>query len=253
MHEWQSVKRRGDVLRCAIILQSTWLANDELMSVHTYTFSQPGDRNRCTSALKSLTQSRKDACCRLQTNVLFLCEVLAAASRHPHSPLKISTLNPLHHSSPRPDGSFSLIQPLIKHISVHLTLVELLCNVSFWTAPVSQFLIFRKRGHLDGLPFCRDLVGEVLASAGGCKSTNESLLCAFEEFVTCGKHLVPAVWVAVMQRKAEETINLPTELRWINALIGYWLVKSIWEVIESHASCRSLVDFCLSVAFLYYA
>lgn len=159
----------------------------------------------------------------------------------------------LHHSSPRPDGSFSLIQPLIKRISVHLTLVELLCNMSFWTAPVSQFLIFRKRGHLEGLPFCRDLVGEVLASAGGCKSTNESLLCAFEEFATSGIHLVPADWLAVMQRKAEETINLPTELRWINALIGYWLVKSIWEVVESHASCHSLVDFCLSVAFLYYA
>lgn len=67
---------------------------------------------------------------------------------------------------------------------MHLTLVELLCSVSFWMAPVSQFLIFRKRGHLEGLPFCRDLVGEVLLSARGCKSINESLLCAFKQFAT---------------------------------------------------------------------
>lgn len=134
-------------------------------------------------AYKALTQRWKDACWRPQTNVSLLCEdvkLLAADSRHPHSPLQISTLSPLHHSSPLPDGSFSLIQPLMKHISMPLTLVELLCNVSFWTAPVSQFLIFRKRGHLEGLPFCRDLVGEVLASAGGCKGTNESLLRAFQ-------------------------------------------------------------------------
>lgn len=95
---------------------------------------------------------------------------------------------------------FGLIQPLMKHISMPLTLVELLCNVSFWMAPVSQFLIFRKRGHLEGLPFCRDLVGEVLASAGGCKGTNESLLPAFQPFATSGMHLIPAVW---LPRKAD--------------------------------------------------
>lgn len=86
---------------------------------------------------------------------------------------------------------------------MNLTLVELLCNVSFWMAPVSQFLILRKRGHLEGLPFCRDFVGEVLASAGGCEGTNESLLRAFQPFATSGMHLIPAVWLAMMPRKAD--------------------------------------------------
>lgn len=207
-------------------------------------------------AYKALTQRWKDARWRPQTKVSLLCEdvsLLAADSRLPHSPLQISALSPLHHSSPLPDGYFSLLQPLMKHISMPLTLVELLCNVSFWMAPVSQFLIFRKRGHLEGLPFCRDLVGEVLASAGGCKGTNESLLRAFQPFATSGMHLIPAVWLAVMPRKAEETFDLLTVRRWINALIGYRLVKSIWAVVQSNASRHSLVDFRLRVAFLYYA
>lgn len=156
-------------------------------------------------AYKALTQRWKDACWRPQTKVSLLCEdvsLLAAGSRHPHSPLQISTLesSPPFFPSTR---CFGLIQSSMKHISMPLTLVELLCNVSFWMAPVSQFLIFRKRGHLEGLPFCRDLVGEVLASAGGCKGTNESLLCAFQPFATSGMHLIPAVWLAMVLRKAD--------------------------------------------------
>lgn len=98
-----------------------------------------------------------------------------------------------------------------------------MCSVSFWTAPVSQFLIFRKRGHLEGLPFCRDLVGEVLASAGGCKGTNESLLPAFPP-----SNLWDAFNTSCLARsEAEETINLLGGGGWINALIGYRLVKAI--------------------------
>lgn len=77
--------------------------------------------------------------------------VVTGDTHHPHSPLETSALHP----SSQPDGSFSLLQLLMKYICVRLTVVELLCNVSFWMAPVSQFLIFMKRGHLEGLPFCR--------------------------------------------------------------------------------------------------
>lgn len=186
MHEWQGVKWRGDVLRCAIILQSSWLANNALFSVHTLdASSQPGGWNIMhIRALKALTQSRKDMSppakqksCDSEDVSMF-----TADSHHPHSPLEPSTLYPFHHRSSLPAGSFSFLQLLIKHICMYLTLVELLCSVSFWMAPVSQFLIFRKRGHLEGLPFCRDLAGEVLLSALGCKSTNESLFRAFEQF-----------------------------------------------------------------------
>lgn len=180
-------------------------------------------------APKALTQSRKDMS---QPAKQKSCDsedvsMFTADSHHPHSPLEPSTLHPFCHPSSLPDGSFSILQLLIKHISMHLTLVELLCSVSFWMAPVSQFLIFRKRGHLEGLPFCRDLVGEVLLSARGCKSTNESLVHAFEQFATSGMHLVSAFWLAVMLRKAEKTISLSTEQSWINALIGCWLVVSL--------------------------
>lgn len=152
--------------------------------------------------------------------------MFTADSHHPHSPLEPVTLHPFRHPSSLPAGSLSFLHPLIKHISMLLTLVELLCSVSFWMAPVSQFLIFRKRGHLEGLPFCMDLVGEVLLSARGCKSTNESLLRAIEEFATSGMLLVSAVWFAVMPRKAEKTARLSTEKSWINALIGKVSLRS---------------------------
>lgn len=47
-----------------------------------------------------------------------------------------------------------------------LTLLALWWSVSFKTLPLSQFLILRKRGHLEGLPFCSVLVGDVLSEVG---------------------------------------------------------------------------------------
>lgn len=179
-------------------------------------------------ALNVLTLSGKDMPLAAK-QVLWLCvdvSMFIADSHHPHSPLEPLTLYSFCHPSSLQAGSLSFLYPLIKHISMHLTLVELLCSVSFWMAPVSQFLSFRKRGHLEGLPFCMDLVGEVLLSARGCKSTNKSLLHAIEQFATSGMLLVSAVWFAVMLRIAEKTVSLSTQKSWINALIGKVSLRS---------------------------
>lgn len=49
------------------------------------------------------------------------------------------------------------------------TLLDFKCKVSLNRQPVSQFFIFMNRGHLDGLPFGKFLVGDTLPGGEGCR------------------------------------------------------------------------------------